>query len=110
MCALVIHVPNHAVVNRGAKSFAQVMSSNVGNGYAIFKNDLSKWVKGRKVIVLRKDKDKRRAEGILEKIVNIHKPTAQGIERYDIYINNLKQVEYKPEKLNRFGVGYIGGC
>ena len=108
MCILVIHTPNHKVASSGARSFAQVMSSGIGDGYAIFKKDVNKWVKGSQVVVLRKDKNPKRAEGLLEKIVNTNKPTPQGIERYDIHIINLKEVAYKPEKLNRFGVGYIG--
>lgn len=107
MCTLVISTPNHKVVERGSRSFDVVIKTGIGVGYAIFKKDEQKWVKGRKVVVLRKDKDQKRAEGSLDKIVATGKHTTQGYNLFDIYIDNLTVVNYKPENLNRLGVGYI---
>ncbi len=55
--------------------------------------------------MLSKDELKR-AEGELDKLVPTVK-TRNGIQRYDVYIKNLRMVSYKPESLNRNGVAVI---
>jgi hypothetical protein len=57
------------------------------------------------VVLLCKDTEKR-AEGKLVKLVPTGK-TDNGIERYDVYFENIKMVPYKAERLNRNGVAVI---
>ena len=60
---------------------------------------------GGRVVLLCKD-EPRRAEGRLVKLVPTFK-AGNGIQRYDVHIENLKMVPYKPESLNRNGVAAI---
>jgi len=101
---LVIHAPNYRVAK---KSFEAVLKSGIGAGYAIYKKDISRLVPGCKVVLLRKDVNRKRAEGTLNKLVPTNRYTPQGIQRYDVHIEGLKVVAYKPEKLNRFGVAVL---
>jgi len=112
MCqvTLVIHAPDYSV-KYGAKNFEAVLADGVGKGYAIFQKDISKLPPNSTVVLLRKDKNKRRAEGLLVKLVPITKKSPQGIQRYDVHIKNLTVVPYKPEKLNRYGVAvFCSNC
>lgn len=106
MTMLIIHTPDNKVKG-GAKSFEAVLEDGLGVGYAIFLGDISRLTPGVKVVLLRKDKRKRRAEGILNRLIPTNIYTSQGIRRYDVKINGLAEVTYKPEPLNRFGVAII---
>lgn len=103
MATLVIHAPDYRV-KQGAKSFAAVLATGIGDGYAIFQRDIARLVPGSKVVLLRKDSNEQRAEGSLVKLVSNGKTTPQGIKRYDVHFSGGKVVQYKPERLNRFGV------
>lgn len=87
-------------------SWETYLKTGVGKGYAIRRKDASKLPSGSKVVLLRKDKNKQRAEGLLVNLVATTK-TAQGLQRYDVYFEKQAVVTYKPEKLNRFGVAVI---
>ena len=106
MTTLVIHSPDYRV-RGGAKSFEAILKDGVGVGYAIFQKDINKPTIGDKVILLRKDRRKKRAEGIFIKFEPTDRYTAQGIRRYDVYIKGLIEIPYKSEPLNRFGVGIL---
>jgi hypothetical protein len=58
---------------------------------------------GSDVVVLLDKVDKRSAEGTLAKLVDNGK-TETGMKRYDVHIKDLKEVDYKPERLGRTGV------
>ncbi len=112
MATLVIHAPDWRVKG-SAKSFEAVLADGIGKGYAIYEKYTSKLITGSKVILLRNDKNQRRAEGYLIKLVNTCIKTDNGIWRYDVHIKGLTEVpyNYKPaEKLNRCGVAVIGNC
>ena len=105
---LVIHAPDARAQERGSPTFQAVLASGVGKGYAIFKKDISKLTPGStKIVLLRKDGIKRRAEGFLDKWVPTNRKTSQGIQRYDIYVKKWTEIPYKPERLNPFGVAWI---
>ena len=106
MKTLVIHAPDYRIKD-GAQSFESTFSSCLGDGYAISKNDAIILHPGSKVILLRNDRNKSRAEGTLVKLVPTTSKTPQGIRRYDVYFENPKVVLYKAERLNRFGVAVI---
>jgi len=103
---LVIHAPDYRVKG-GAKRFEAVLKDGIGQSYAIPKSWLSKLHRGSKVVVLRKDKNKGRAEGRLVQLVPTGRTSPQGIKAYDVHIQGLKKVGYRPERLNRFGVALI---
>ena len=89
------------------KSFEAIVNSRpcVGPDYAITRDLVAQLYAGCGVVLLCKDKP-RRAEGTLVKLV----PTVRagnGIQRYDVYIDNLEMVPYKSECLNRNGVAII---
>ena len=103
-CTLVIHAPYWKGKPGSPNSFGAFFKSGVGLGYAIFPKDMSKLSPGSKVVLLRKDKNKSRAEGSLVKLVYTGRTTVQGIKRYDVHFKGQRMVTYKPEKLNHFGV------
>jgi len=103
---LVIHAPDYRVKG-GAKSFEAIFESGIGPGYAISQKDLSRLPPDSKVVLLRKDKNQKRAEGRLVKLVFTGGTIPQGIKRYDVHFNDRKLVPYKAERLNRFGVAVI---
>jgi len=105
MSTLVIHAPE-AKVKKGSKSFEGIFKVGIGPGYAISQYDRSKLAPGSTVVLLRNDKNQRRAEGLLVRLVPSTK-TPQGIQRYDVYFEKQTVAPYKPEKLNRFGVAVI---
>ena len=114
-CTLVIHAPYWKGKPGSPYSFETYLKKSWGKGYAIYQKDVSKLPAGSKVILLRNDKNKRRAEGVLVKLDPTGEKTPQGIQRYDVYIKNLKEVlpyNYKPEeKLNRCGVAvFCSNC
>ena len=106
MPTLVIHAPDRTA-KIGAPSFNQILSTGIGPGYAISKTDVSRLPPGSKAVLLRKDKNQRRAEGQLIKLVPTNRYTPQGIQRYDIHTAALKQVPYKPERLNHYGIAVL---
>lgn len=106
MITLIIHAPDYRIKD-GAQSFESTLSSCVGDGYAISKAYASILHPGSKIVLLRNDRNKSRAEGTLVKLVPTTNKTPQGIRRYDVHFRDPKVVPYKAERLNRFGVAVI---
>jgi site-specific DNA-methyltransferase (adenine-specific) len=107
MPTLVIHAPEHTA-KLGAPGFQQILSTGIGPGYAISPKDVSRLPAGSPVILLRKDRNPARAEGWLGKPpVPTNDHTHNGRRRYDVHMVDLKQVPYKPEKLNYYGYAVI---
>lgn len=105
MITLVLSVPS-----RKQPSLEAMCKSGKGPKYAISELGYSMLNQGSTVVLIRKDKNQRRVEGIL---INLKKSrdtsgkiekTPQGIQRYDVYFKNNNKVPYKPEKLNLWGV------
>lgn len=105
MTTLIIHAPYHRS-KTGVKSFEKVLADGIGDRYAIGSRDFDRLCPGCKTVLLRKDKDQRRAEGILVRLVERNK-ASNGLQRYDIYIEGLTEVPYKPERLKRTGINVI---
>jgi hypothetical protein len=104
MPTLVIHAPKDKVPE-GAKSFEKTFKEGLGEGYAIARRLVDQVHRGCTVVLLDKVQ-KKRAEGRLIKLDPGEK-TPQGIQRYDVYFKGQQIVDYKAEKLNRFGVALI---
>lgn len=100
VATLVLHAPQY---KRGKKPFQAVLADGIGVGYIIYESDKSKLqVPGSTVVLLANDLE-RRAEGVLVKL----KPTIKAKnwqQRYDVYVNKLTEVSYRPEELNRCGL------
>jgi hypothetical protein len=109
MITLIIHAPYRKSKNgRIKKSFETIFEDGLGPAHAISKKDVIKLTRGSKVVLLRKTRNKeRRAEGRLVELVDTGKTVPQGVRQYDVYFKDQKIVDYKPEKLNRFGVAVI---
>ena len=107
MTTLIIHTPDKKS-ECGSRSFEGVFETGIGKGYALSNSEVSRLDRGDVVgvVVLRKDKRKRRAEGRLVQIELSGNKTPQGLKRYDIHMKDLHLVDYKPESLNHFGVGF----
>jgi hypothetical protein len=105
VATLVIHAPRQKSRAEGKKSFERTFATRKGRGYAIARNLYERCWPGCEVVLLSKDEGKR-AEGRLVKLV----PTVKadnGIQRYDVYIEKLRMVRYRPEALNRNGVAVL---
>ncbi len=88
------------------RSFRETLQTGIGDGYAIPKGICDELIFGSDAVVLLAKVDKRRAEGTLEKLVE-NGETERHMKRYDVHIDGLKEVEYKPERLRRKGVAVI---
>ena len=108
---LIIHAPYNKGKPGTPNSFETYMQTGEGKGYAISQDEVSALCSGSRVVLLRNDRDKRRAEGVLVELVKTNKKSPQGIWRYDVCFQDQKEVEYsymKPaEKLTRRGVKVI---
>ena len=105
MAILVIHAPQWREEKENARSFESTIRLGVGDGYAIYKYLVDQLTPRCGVVIICKDKMER-AEGILNKLVPTE-TTRNGIQRYDVHIDNIKPVAYKRERLNRCGVAVI---
>ena len=56
-------------------------------------------------MLLSKD-ERKRAEGKLVRLVPTIK-AGNGIQRYDVHVEGLRKVPYKPEDINRNGVAVL---
>lgn len=105
MTTLVIHAPSGKARQEGKKSFDDTFKEGVGDRYAIDLKSYGLLYPGCDVVLLDKDK-RQRAEGRLLKLVEVSK-TEAGMQRYDVYIENLRMVQYKPERLARCGIAVM---
>lgn len=106
MPTLVIHAP-HARAMQGSKSFESVLKDGIGDGYALSTDQVNRLAPGDPVVLLRKDRNKHRAEGTLVKLVATGRSTRNGRKRHDVHIEGLRVVPCGPEPLDRFGVNLI---
>lgn len=105
MSTLVIHAPAAKAQQENKRSFQDTFERGVGDSYAISRNLVAQLIPGCNVVLLDKWQDLR-AEGTLVRLEPTEK-AGNGIQRYDVHIENLKMVPYKPESLNRNGVAVI---
>lgn len=111
MFTLVIHAPENKLGRDDTKSFDDTFRTGIGKAYALNSKIFSKISPGCRVVLLCKVK-KRRAEGQLvwlEPAIKDDSPwvTENGIQRYDVFVENFEKTPYKPEALNRNGVAVI---
>ncbi|TXI93214.1 MAG: hypothetical protein E6Q33_04300 [Neisseriales bacterium] len=110
MPIFVINVPTQQSNLNQKKSFENVTKTGVGEGYAINSKILPLLVIGMTIIVLDKS-TKQKAVGVLKSLIETDQKTNNGISRYNIEINCLKEVEYTVDdekiRLNRNGITVI---
>ena len=104
--ALVISAPHHRE-KQGQPSFETIFTTGKGPEYAIPLGYISKLTQDSLVIVLRQDRDVKRAKGRLTKLKRTGKKTPQGIMLYDVYFEGQKSVPFKRENLHRWGTALI---
>ncbi len=102
MATLVLNAPTWREQDEGAKSFEGILATGVGSGYAIASTLAGKLKPGSPVVLLNKDR-RLRAEGTLVRLEPKGR-TGSGMQRYDVWIRDLQQTDYRPEALNRCGV------
>lgn len=102
MPTLILNAPSWRENEDGAKSFQSILASGRGDGYAIASPLVSQIVPGCPVVVLNKERA-RRAEGTLVRLEPTSK-TDSGMQRYNVWMKDLREVPYQPEALNRCGV------
>jgi hypothetical protein len=91
------------------------LKTGIGLGYILYQAEFAKLQQSitrgsGKVVMLRQDRDQRRAEARLTKLVRTQSQAKNGQWRYDVYFEEQKQVPYKyleNEKLTRRGVKVI---
>ena len=105
MATLVLNAPTWRENEDGAKSFESMLASGVGAGYAIAASLVTLVSRGCTVVILNKEKGLR-AEGTLVRLQPVGK-TRSGMRRYDVHMQDLRQVRYRPEALNRCGVAVV---
>lgn len=105
MTTLAINAPDKRVKD-GADSFETILASGIGKGYAIYPKIKSRLTMGSKVVLIRKDRNKKRAEGILLDLVETNE-YVNGIRRYDVHIQNMTKVKFEKVNFNYYGVAII---
>lgn len=105
MTTLVINAPRRTVTSEDKKSFEHTLSTGIGEGYAISKASAARCHVGCKVVLLSTD-ERKRAEGILLKLEAAGK-AGNGLQRYDVHMESLTRVAYRPEHINRNGVAVM---
>ncbi len=113
MPTLVINAPKYQAEKNLKRSFSKTISTGIGDDYALNKKILSGLKRAKSsgtvitVIVLDKS-TRKKATGILDKIVATGNVTGNFVFRFNIYISKLKTCpHYKSESLNRNGVALI---
>jgi len=94
MKTLVIHHPEEEVTENQKKSFSLCCSTGIGQGFAISKAKVASLNSGDKIVILCNTSGyERRAEGTLIKLVHSG-ATGSGLKRYNVFIDNIIQVNY----------------
>ena len=100
---LVIHAPKN-----GKTPFNTILTHRIGPDYAIYNslyNQVTPITSESRVVLLAND-SKQREEGRLVKLVK-KGLTKNGIWRYDVHFEDMHNVTYRNERLNRCGVTVI---
>jgi len=109
MATLFIHAPYWKAAPGERYSFEYICKTGIGEGYAIWRKWAAIIKEGWAVVLLRSDKQQKRAEGILAGPGLV--PTGlyvNGVQRYNVPIERLKEVSFKKEvNFNRYGVWVI---
>lgn len=108
---LIIHAPYSKGIPGDPYSFEAYMQTGVGRGYALSQREVSSLYPGCKVVLLRNDRQRCRAEAAFVRLDKTDEKTPQGIPRYHVFFQNQRTVVYsyrRPiEQLNRRGVKVI---
>lgn len=91
-------------------SFEDILRTGIGPRYAIWEKWAVKIKPGWTVVLLRKDKNKKRAEGILVRRPVETDEYVNGVQRYNVHFKDMKEVSFKNVNFNYYGVAVIGDC
>lgn len=106
MTTLVLNAPSYQVNANSFRSFSKTIEKGIGESYALNSKVLHLAQTARSVILLDKSA-RRKATGIITKIVATGAKTRNGIPQFDIHMSDLEECAYKSESLNRNGVSVI---
>jgi hypothetical protein len=101
---LIIHAPYRRAKPGTPHSFETYFQTGVGEGYIIHDTKVGKLPPGSTVILLRQDKEEKRAKGLLVELVRKSK-TPKGKQRYDVHFKDQKMVKFERVKFNPFDFG-----
>lgn len=102
---LVIHVPASRSQQQQWASFDDTLAAGLAEDCAIYQALHDQIEDGCGVVLLDKEQGKR-AEGTMTSIAKTTK-AKNGVQRYNVYVGDLKRVQYKSERLNRCGISLI---
>src|SRR5229473_2150742 len=110
MPTLVLHTPTWRVRADGARSFESTVARRVGEGYALTADEQNRIRPGWKVIVLNRY-SKQQAEGVVVRLERTKEWTMNGLQRFDVYMDQLRVVPYRLTtsvlQLNRRGTAIV---
>jgi len=108
MSTLIINTPS-GQVQPSKQSFEETLKRCVGVGFAMGKETHTKAQRCKKVIILDKDA-KQKAVSVFLSIEKSALPsTLSGLTRYDVNFEKPLKCQYRPERLNRNGIGIKDG-
>lgn len=99
MTILYLNVPKDKVDGEGKKSYADTVNSAVGSGYAIPMGQAIQCVPGSGVVLLCQMTGQR-AEGKIKTLKMTGEVAGNGIVRYDVRMEGLVAMPYKPPPAN----------
>ena len=99
MTTLYLNVPKDKVDGEGKKSYADTLNSAVGSGYAIPMGQAMQCVAGSGVVLLCQATGQR-AEGKIKALTMTGQVAGNGIVRYDVHMEALAAVPYRPAPAN----------
>lgn len=108
MTTLYLNVPKDKVDGEGKKSYADTLASAIGGGYAMSMDNALKCVPGSSVVLLCQATGQR-AQGKVKALKMTGEVTGSGIVRYDVYMEDLEAVPYRPAPANfgRTGILFV---
>lgn len=99
MTTLYLNVPKDKVDGEGKKSYADTLASAIGSGYAIPMGQAMQCAAGSNVVLLCQVTGQR-AEGKLKTLKLTGEKAGNGMVRYDVYMEDLAAVPYRPAPAN----------
>jgi len=107
MTTLVILASKRREKQRGSESFETIYANRLGKGYGIFEADVDRLRADpeARVVLIRNDGIPKRAEGKLVELVWTRNEARPGVWRYDVKIQDLREVPYIKIDFTGFRLG-----
>lgn len=99
MTTLYLNVLKDKADGAGEKSYADTLKSAIGSGYAMSMDNALKCVSGSDVVLLCQATGQR-AQGKIKALKLTVEKTGSGMVRYDVYMEDIAAVPYRPAPAN----------